>query len=179
MWRRRSTSAFYDRVNCNDRFVMSSGASLDFQSFIDTIKLLKHMGLEVILAERGRCKLRMPLEGNDNHFNTMHAGALYTLAETTGGVLFFATFDSTKYFPLVTKMSIEYLRAAQTAVTVDVTMEEAEVKRLEKLVEEKGKAAYSWTTELRDEGGKVVARTVNSYQMRAHGSFKVKVPSKL
>jgi uncharacterized protein (TIGR00369 family) len=155
---------------------MSLGA---FQATINETKILKHMGLQVLEASRGRCKLRMPLVGNDNHFSTMHAGVMYTLAETTGGVLFFATFDVHKYFPLVTEMKIQYRRAATSAVTVEVVMEEAEIQRLETLVAESGKAAYSWTTRLLDEQGQVVAVSTNQYQMRAHGSFKVKPPSKL
>ena len=39
----------------------------------------------------------------------MYAGVIFTVAEVLGGALHFATFDASTHYPLVRKMTIDFL----------------------------------------------------------------------
>lgn len=134
-----------------------------------SIPFVERMGLRLDHAEPGRVRMTAPLDLNVNHIGTMYAGALFTLAEVPGGALFLATFDAATYYPIVKGMDIRFLALAKTDISVEVTMSEEEVARLQAEADEHGKANYSWTCELTDSDGNVVARSTNDYQMRRHG----------
>jgi thioesterase domain-containing protein len=134
-----------------------------------SIPLAKHCGAQLIELERGRVKMRIPFEGNQNHIGIMYAGSLFTIAELPGGSLFFSAFDVTKCYPIVTEMSIKFLKPAKTAVTVEATLSDEEIERVKREVAEKGKSVYILELQLKDESGEVVATTTARYQARAHG----------
>lgn len=136
-----------------------------------SIPIIERMGIEVVEAAPRRVVLRAPAEGNGNHFGTMYAGVLYTLGESPGGVLFFATFDAERYFPLVTGSSIRYTKPALGPVTVTATMEQDEVDRLNIEVEQHGKASWDMELDLVDGEGDVVATISSHYQMRPVGAL--------
>lgn len=131
---------------------------------------LRRMGLRVDAIDRGYVKLTCPLEPNVNHIGTMYAGALFTLAEVPGGAIFLSTFDTTTYYPIIKGMDIRYLKPATTDISVEVSITEEEVVRIQDQANTHGKADYSWDCALTDTSGAVVARTSNDYQLRRHGS---------
>lgn len=134
----------------------------------DTIPFLKHTGVVVEHAERGFVRLRMPFEPNVNHVGMMYAGALFTLAEVPGGTIFITTFDAKKYYPIVKDLQIRFRRPAMTDITVEVRISDDEAERVMAEAEANGKADYSWSCELKDTNGEVVAITQNEYQLRAY-----------
>jgi len=139
---------------------------------IRAIRFVERAGTEVLEVAPGRCVLRMPFEPNVNHFGSMYAGALYTLGEVPGGVLFFATFDAERFFPLVKSSQIHYRRPANSDVTVEATIPRQDVERLEAEASAHGKAEYDLVLELVDRDGEVVAEMTSTYQMRTHGSLR-------
>lgn len=138
---------------------------------IHVIDFVERAGIRVDEIEPGRCVLSMPEEPNINHFGTIYAGALYTLAEVPGGALFFATFDTERFFPLVKSSQIRYRRPARGRVSVEVTIRPEEVARLEAEAAEHGKAEWQFDLEITDESGAVVAEMTSQYQMRTHESL--------
>lgn len=130
---------------------------------------IERMGVRLDAVRPGYCRMTVPIEGNGNHIGTMYAGALFTLAELPGGAIFLATFDATAYYPVVKGVDIRFLKPATTDITVEVSIERAEVDRIQAAAGEAGKADYSWTCELIDAAGVVVARSSNEYQLRTHG----------
>lgn len=134
-----------------------------------SIPLAKHCGAKLVELERGRAKMVIPFEGNQNHIGIMYAGSLFTVAELPGGALFFSAFDVSKCYPIVTEMSIKFLKPARTDVTVEATLSEEEIARVTKEVEENGKSVYLLELELKDNNGEIVATTSARYQARAHG----------
>jgi acyl-coenzyme A thioesterase PaaI-like protein len=120
-------------------------------------------GLELLHVERGRAVLRLPFEPNINHVGMIYAGALFTVAEIPGGVLFGSAFDVTRFYPIVGDMSIRFLKPAMTAVTVDARMTEDEIARVTGELEEHGKARYILDQEIHDEAGVLVATTSATY----------------
>ena len=131
---------------------------------------VERTGFEVVELRPGFCRARMPLEPNVNHIGTMYAGALYTLAEIPGGAMALATFDASRFYPVVRDMHIDFRRAARTDVEVAVELADDEIERIRTEADERGKADWSWTCELTDAEGTVVTVTENRYQLRAHGT---------
>jgi len=108
----------------------------------------------------------MPIAGNGNHIGTMYAGALFTLAELPGGALFMVSLDYTKYYPIVADLSIRFRRPATTDITVEASMTEEEVARIEADADKDGKAVYILELELKDATGEVVAIGRGTFQAR-------------
>jgi acyl-coenzyme A thioesterase PaaI-like protein len=134
------------------------------------VAFIDNMGLETVEVRPRYAKLKAPLKGNENHIGIMYAGALFTLAEVPGGTLFSTSFDATKYYPIVKEMSIRFRRPATTDITLEMTMTEDEVNRIQAEAEANGKADYILEGELKDESGEVVALSKGVYQIRAIAS---------
>lgn len=81
-----------------------------------------------------------------------------------------STFDVTKYYPIIKGMEIKFVALATTDISVEVSIDEDEVQRIQAEAEANGKADYQWDCELTDATGKVVCVTTNRYQLRGHGS---------
>jgi hypothetical protein len=71
-------------------------------------------------------KLFLPLEPNINHIGTIYAGSLFSIGVFIGGVLFLASFDHTRVYPIVKAINIQFRRPASTNVTVESTLSEAD-----------------------------------------------------
>jgi len=134
------------------------------------IAFVQRMGLKVLEMKPRYVRLSAPLEGNENHIGTMYAGALFTLAEIPGGALFMTTFDSSRYYPVVRDMSIRFRRPARGDVTIELSMSEEEVRRIESEAVENGKSEYILIGELKDKSGEIVALSRGVYQMRTIGN---------
>ena len=123
--------------------------------------------VQVLAMEPGYVKLMMPLQPNLNHVGTMYAGALFTLAELPGGAIFLATFDATRFYPLIKGMDIDFVEPASTDITVEVRLDPKEAAKIQEMANEVGKADYGWDCELKDSNGQVVCVSSNRYQLRS------------
>lgn len=130
------------------------------------IPFVRRSGVRVLTLEPGRVVCRMPLRGNVNHIGTMYAGALFTLAEFPGGPLMLATLGMRRFIPIVTELDMRFERAAKTDVTVALTLEAEETRRIEEETVATGRADFELDGALTDAHGEVVARSRASYQMR-------------
>ena len=124
---------------------------------------VERSGLELLHAERGRAVLRLPFEPNINHVGMIYAGALFTVAEVPGGVLFSSAFDLTRFYPIVGDLKIRFSKPARRAVMVDARMTEPEIERVTAELEASGKAKWVLDQELVDTAGTVVASTSATY----------------
>jgi thioesterase domain-containing protein len=142
---------------------MAEPYNLDPPRPITDYPFVERAGLELLHLERGRAVLRLPFEPNINHVGMVYAGALFTVAEVPGGVLFLSAFDVSRFYPVVGEMRIRFVQPALTAVTVDARMSEDEIERVAADLEEHGKAKYVLEQEVRDEAGTLVATTSATY----------------
>ena len=142
---------------------MADSYNLDPPRPVRDFPFVERLGLELLHVERGRAVMRLPFEPNINHVGMIYAGALFTVAEVPGGVLFGSAFDITRFYPIVGDMSIRFSKPAMTAVTVDARMSEDEITRVTAELEEHGKAKYVLEQEVRDEQGVLVATTSATY----------------
>ncbi len=103
------------------------------------IKIIDKIGIRVVEMWDRHVKLLLPLEPNINHIGTIYAGSLFAIGEFIGEGLFLASFDHTRFYPIVKAINIQFRRPATTNVTVESTL--SEVKRE---ADAKGKA--DWRT---------------------------------
>ena len=121
------------------------------------IEGIRRTGIKVLELRDRYAKLLMPLAGNTNHVGIMYAGSLFTIGELSGGVIFAAAFDATKYYPIVKEITIKFLKPVMTDVTLVVEMSEEKVKEIKKRLEEKGKADFELDLDIKDPNGQVMA----------------------
>jgi thioesterase domain-containing protein len=135
-----------------------------------TIPIAHKMGVKVIEARRGFAATFVPAEGNGNHFGVIYAGVLFTVAEVLGGIIPLITFDTTKYFPLVKNLDIQFVAMAKSDVRAEASLDDEEIGRIEAEAAERGKADFTLEAVVTDADGKTVATTRGLYQLRAIGT---------
>lgn len=132
----------------------------------EQIAFVKRSGLKAEVIEPGYVRLRMPLDGNQNHIGTMYAGALFTLAEIPGGALFMSSFDVQSLFPIVKEMNLRFRRPATGDILVEARLSAEQIAEISAQAAAQGKADYRLDLELKDTNGEVVAISQGLYQMR-------------
>ena len=131
-----------------------------------TIQIIKEMGIHIEEMRDRYVKVVLPLAPNINHIGTMYAGSLFTVGEYIGGPLFFASFDRTKYYPIVKALSIQYRRLATTDITVEASLSIEDVEAMQREADVKGKADWKMDLELKDQSGQVCCLMQGVWQMR-------------
>jgi acyl-coenzyme A thioesterase PaaI-like protein len=143
---------------------------LDFEAARQMVergsRFVANTGLRALELRPGYAKCMMPLEGNENHISTMNAGALFTLAEITGGALLLASFDVVRYFMIVVEVNIQFVKPAASAVTMEVSLDQGRISSLQEEILHHGKARLELVGELKSPTGVVVARSRGLYQIR-------------
>jgi acyl-coenzyme A thioesterase PaaI-like protein len=134
----------------------------------EKIAFVQRSGLKLLSIEEGIVTCMMPGSGNENHIGSMYAGALFTLAEIPGGVLWMANFNMSESYPILKSFRIEFLKPAKGDIVYSVGMSSDQVTELSALCRETGKAEFELVGELKDRSGAVVAKSFGLYQLRKH-----------
>jgi acyl-coenzyme A thioesterase PaaI-like protein len=132
-----------------------------------TIPIMGAMGLRVVEVRRGYAAAEIPVEPNVNHFGSMYAGSLFTVAEMLGGVIGLTSFDLPGFIPVVKGLDIKFRRVAKTVVRSSASLSDDEITRIESEARATGKSEFILVAELTDETGEVVATSEGVYQMRS------------
>jgi thioesterase domain-containing protein len=127
------------------------------------------MGVHFVELRKGYVRAELPFEGNGNHFGTVYAGVIFTLAEVLGGAMHFASFDVGTHYPLIRGMQISYLKPGRGELSAAATLDDATIARVVEEAGTDGKAAFELRAEVTDSDGVVVAQTVGDYQIRPFG----------
>jgi len=159
-------SANQENASSVDRFKMSAALKLVTKFVGQSIPFATRNGFKVIDFRPGYVKAFIPLKPNKNHFNSMYAGALFTVAELPGGIISIFSFDE-RYYPILKDLKIEFLKVAKSDVTVEFEITKEELKHLESEASKHGKCPFVLEGEIKDKGGVVVAKSYANYQVRA------------
>src|SRR3984893_4557012 len=165
-WKDRRPSALRSAVmtaDANQLVDMMNGA------LESAIPIAHKMGVKVVEARPGFAATTVPAEGNGNHFGVIYAGVLFTVAEVLGGIIPLITFDTTKYFPLVKNLDIQFVAMAKSDVRAEASLDDETVARIEADAAERGKADFTLEAVVTDADGQTVATTRGLYQLRAIG----------
>ena len=134
------------------------------------IPIAHRMGVTFLEMRPGFVRAGVPFEGNGNHFGTMYAGVIFTVAEMLGGAMHWATFDATTHYPLVRAVSIEFRAPGRGPVTASASLDEQTIARVKHDVGAHGKASFELRAEVLTDDGMLVATTVGDYRIRPYGS---------
>lgn len=93
-------------------------------------------------------------------------GSLFTAGEYIGGPIYVASFDYTRFYPIVKAINIQFRRPATTDVTVEATLSEAEVNAIQGEAEAKGKADWKMDLEIKDQAKTVCSLIQGVWQLR-------------
>ena len=130
------------------------------------ISIIEKMAMRILDFNKQSVKIMLPKETNVNHLGTVYAGSLFSLADFAGGVLFYASFDHRKYYPILKEATITFKSPATTDIFVEVSMTSEQVEQMKSLADEKGKADWVMDLELKDERGNICCVVRGNFQMR-------------
>jgi acyl-coenzyme A thioesterase PaaI-like protein len=136
--------------------------------FAQTIPRAYEMGVRFAELRRGYVRAEVPFEGNGNHFGTVYAGVIFTLAEVLGGAMHLASFDPTTHYPLVRSVTIDFLSPGRGPLSASASLGDEAIERVRTEAGTDRKAPFELRAEVLGEDGTVVARTVGSYQIRPY-----------
>lgn len=111
-------------------------------------------------------KVLLLLEPNVNHIGTIYAGSLFSIGEYIGGPIFVASFDYTRFYPVVKAVNVQFCRPATTDVTVETMMGKAEAKAIQREAEAKGKADRKMYLEVKNQSGEICCQLQGVWQLR-------------
>lgn len=122
--------------------------------------------VEEVRPEYVRANIR--LKGNKNHFGSLYAGAYFLVAEIPGGVL--TLFDlGPDYTPILKEMSLQFLKPANSDVTVEFTLEAKVINAIKADADLTGQADFTLNGTLFDKDGEQVATSTAHYRVRKKG----------
>ncbi|HEY2298877.1 MAG TPA: YiiD C-terminal domain-containing protein [Jatrophihabitans sp.] len=127
------------------------------------------MGVRFVEMRPGYVRAELPFEGNANHFGTVYAGVIFTLAEVLGGAMHWVSFDGATHYPLVRAVSIDFVAPGRGPLSASATLDEATIARVRAEAGTDRKARFELGASVVGEDGTLVATTVGDYQVRPYG----------
>jgi acyl-coenzyme A thioesterase PaaI-like protein len=130
------------------------------------IEAIKRTGLRILELRERYAKVVMPLEGNASHLGTLYAGSLFILGEFAGGIIHGVSFDYNKYVPIVKEVTVRFIRAAKSDVTMEVSLSREAAEKIQQTAASEGKSDFQMNIELKDMENEIVAVLDGTWQIR-------------
>ncbi len=125
-------------------------------------------------GETLQCSVPLSPE-NRNHFGGMHAAVQWALAETLGGVAYFAHAEELgDCWVAVRGVSIVFLKPAMTDVRATARFGRADAMRIKAQLEGRQKAEYTLDIELLDSDDDAIATAKGRYYLRTQAALRRK-----
>ena len=128
---------------------------LVMQQMPTQVPMVGTLNIEYLELGPGRALLRMPDQPEyHNHIGGIHAGAMFTLAETASGAIVLAEFGDrfAEYVPLAVTATIRYLKVAMGPLTAEATMDTTPAEVIAQL-EAGVRPEFNVVVAIRDEAG--------------------------
>ena len=140
---------------------------MSLQAILDAIPYVAHHRARVLEAEAGTVRVCVPMTPQvQNYVGTMHAGALFTAAETAAGAAAFAVVPGGKAVGLLRQATVHYTRRAQGDVTATASIENDSATAARERFRENGKADIPIAVVLTDSDENTVFRGTFDYALR-------------
>ena len=140
------------------------------QQQMDNIPFMRRTGIRAIDASRGFGKSLMPLAGNENHVGSMYMGALTTLAEAGAAVAISTVLDFERYYPVITRVDIEFIKPARSDVSAEYRLSESRIVELLDELQRESRCTYTAEMALRDTAGVTVAQVAVTVKVLSHSA---------
>ena len=133
------------------------------------IPYLNAAGVIPEIIEKGHVRFVLPVKDRHmNHVGIVYAGSLFVFAESAGASLIFAAYAEKKnYTPIISNVSIDYLKPAKTDLIIDMTMTAEEAAEKIAPIDERGKGRYPLDVPVYDAEGTHVATAHITYYLFA------------
>jgi uncharacterized protein (TIGR00369 family) len=136
--------------------------------FAAAVPFTGFLGVEYCEVAPGRATLRLADDpAKHNHIGTLHAGALFTLAESASGLAMTAAFAErlADVTPLAARAEITYAKVARGDVTAQARIDQP-VEELLATLDAEGKVRFPVVVDLTDPAGEVCATVVVDWHVR-------------
>lgn len=130
------------------------------------VNIIRQTGVKIVSLKERYARIMLPFKPNINHIGTIYGGSLFILAEFSGGVIYYVSFDHTKFYPIVKEVFIQYRRPATGDVYLDVELSSDQVDEIQKSAEINGKQDWTMDLEVKDESGRVCSIARGTWQLR-------------
>lgn len=130
------------------------------------VSIIRQTGVKIVSLKDRYARIALPFEPNINHIGTIYGGSLFILAEFSGGVIYYVSFDHTKFYPIVKEVSIKYRRPATGDVFLDVELTPQQVEDIQRSAEYKGKQDWTMDLEIKDFQDQVCCTVQGTWQLR-------------
>lgn len=130
------------------------------------VGIIRQTGVKIVSLKERYAKIMLPFEPNINHIGTIYGGSLFILAEFSGGVIYYVSFDHTKFYPIVKDVFIKYRRPAAGDVSLEVELSPQQVDEIQKSAEANGKQDWTMDLEVKDADGNVCCTVRGTWQLR-------------
>lgn len=138
------------------------------QLVTERVPVAGFLGLHVESVETGHVRLRLPFaHPAENHLGIVYAGAIFSLAEITGGVVMLSVFDTRKVTLLIRRIEIDFARPSRRDLFCDVHLPDALIAEARAGIAAQGTANVSLPIEITDLRGRVIARVHADYYLRS------------
>jgi uncharacterized protein (TIGR00369 family) len=138
------------------------------QLFAAAVPFAGFLGITYDTVEPGRAVLRLADDpAKHNHIGTLHAGALFSLAESASGLAMMATVAErlAAVTPLAARAEITYRKVARGDVTATARVEPP-VDEVLAALDAEGKVRFPVVVDLADESGDVCAVVTVDWHLR-------------
>jgi uncharacterized protein (TIGR00369 family) len=138
------------------------------QLFAAAVPFAGFLGIAYDSVSPGHAVLRLPDDpAKHNHIGTLHAGALFSLAESASGLCMMATVAErlSGVTPLAARAEITYRKVARGDVTATARVD-APVEEILATLDSVGKVRFAVEVELADDSGEVCAEVTVDWHLR-------------
>ena len=140
---------------------------MSLQTVLDQVPFIAHLGIQVEDYAPGRVVLSLGCEPHGaNHMGTMHAGALFALAETAASAACATHEDLLGLRLRARSAEIRYRRPAAGRVTAHAEITDEMAAAVQQGLERQGRTELVVPVEILDGRGTSVARVMGVYSFR-------------
>lgn len=140
----------------------------EVQSLISQkVPVAEFLGLKVEHIEPGHVRVQLPFSRQvQNHLEIVYAGAIFALAEITGGMAMLSVLDTSQFTILIERLNIEFLRPSRRDLWCDVLLDQTLLQNVQAEVKAEGRGKFSIPIQIIDERHRIIASIQADYYLR-------------
>lgn len=132
-------------------------------------------GFRILELSDSQVKIHLPFtKKNLNHLHGIHACAITTAGEMAAGMALISSFPISKYRPILSKLSCEYLYQGKTDLIATIQVAADQIPNVKKEIEMQGKAIVDFETLVVDQNKNLVAKVYTTWQIKSWEQVKTK-----